>query len=199
MLVGLIARRATKWWAARKGLKPSLLRQAVLEQLPPDALARPRLLVGTYGSETIAPAALQEASNLQATLVVCFVREIQLSYKHGSEQKLSLDTDAAAQRTFARYLELGHEAGLPVLPVYDTGPDAAVLMAENAAIHACQKVLIGTSRRGTIHKIIKGSFQRKLESLLPPDIPVQVVNASTSDAEPTAPPSQLVEQRRGLA
>jgi hypothetical protein len=29
--------------------------------------------------------------------------------------------------------------------------------------------------RGAMHKIIKGSFQRKLESFLPPDVPVQVI------------------------
>jgi hypothetical protein len=38
-------------------------------------------------------------------------------------------------------------------------------------------VLIGSSRRGAIHQIIKGSFQRKLEALLPPEIPVMVLEA----------------------
>jgi amino acid transporter len=199
MLVGLSARRATRWWAARQGIKPSLLRQAIIEQLPPEALRRPKLLVGTYGSDAIAPAAFREASHAQATLVVCFIREVQLSYKHESQQKLTLETDVAAQRAFARYLELGHDAAVPVLPVYDTGPDAAVLMAENAALHACQKVLIGTSRRGAIHKIIKGSFQRKLEALLPRDVPVQVVDASSSDANQPALAAQLVQEPNRLA
>ena len=69
---------------------------------------------------------------------------------------------------------------MPVLPIYDTGPDAAVLIAENAAIYGCQKVLIGTSRKGALYHLIKGHFQPRLESLLPPDIPVQVM----------APPSE---------
>jgi hypothetical protein len=66
--------------------------------------------------------------------------------------------------------------GVPVLPVYDTGPDAAVLMAETAAIYGCQRVLIGTSRRGAVYRLIKGHFQRRLESLLPPDIMVEVMS-----------------------
>ena len=37
------------------------------------------------------------------------------------------------------------------------------------------RVLIGSSRRGLIHHIMKGSFQLRLESLLPPEIPVQVI------------------------
>ena len=44
-------------------------------------------------------------------------------------------------------------------------------------------VVIGTSRRGALHQFIKGSFQDKLESLLPPEIPVQVLN---SDEPPPA-------------
>ena len=71
-------------------------------------------------------------------LVVCFIRQVSLSYKYESEQKLGLDTDLAAQRTFARF----------VIPVYDTGPDAAEVMAESAAMHGVSRVLIGTSRKG---------------------------------------------------
>jgi hypothetical protein len=81
-------------------------------------------------------------------LVVCFIRQVSLSYKYESEQKLGLDTDRAAQRTLARFLEFGHDNGVSVIPVYDTGPDAAEVMAESAAMHGVSRVLIGTSRKG---------------------------------------------------
>ena len=42
-------------------------------------------------------------------------------------------------------------------------------------MNGVRRVLIGSSRRGALHHIIKGSFQRKLEGLLPPDIPVTVL------------------------
>jgi amino acid transporter len=176
MAVGLTGRALTKYLARRKGEKPSLLRQAILEQLQsPEALSRPKILIGTYGSDAVASSALQEAAGAGAALVVCFIREVQLSYKYDGETQLTLDNDQAAQRTFSRFLELGHEAGVPVLPIYDTGPDAAVLMAENAAIHGCARVLIGTTRKGALYHLIKGHFQRRLEALLPPEIPVQVI------------------------
>lgn len=183
MAIGLAARALTQWWTKRQGEKPSLLRQAIAEQLTSDALARPKMLVGTYGSEALAPAAFQEAANSGATLVVCFVREVQLSYKYDGEQQLTLDTDQAAQKTFSRFLELGHEAGVPIIPVYDTGSDAAVLMAEQAAMHGCEKILIGTTRKGAVYHLIKGHFQRRLESLLPPEIHVQVVSTEVSAVE----------------
>jgi K+-sensing histidine kinase KdpD len=49
------------------------------------------------------------------------------------------------------------------------------MIAEHAAMNAVSKVLLGSSRRGAIHRIIKGSFHQKLESLLPEDIPVEIV------------------------
>ena len=44
------------------------------------------------------------------------------------------------------------------------------------AFGGCERVLIGTSRQGAIYHLIKGHFQRKLESILPPEIPVMVLN-----------------------
>src|SRR5439155_22902408 len=93
----------------------------------------------------------------------------------------TLDTDIAALKTFSRFLDLGHGMDVPVIPVYDTGPDAAVLLAENAATFGCERILIGTSRQGARYHLIEGHFQTRLDALLPPDIPVQVI-------APTTPP-----------
>jgi len=175
MAVGLLARSLTKELQRRRGDRPSLLRQAIAEQLTPEALGNPKLLLGTYGSDALAPAAMEEAKRRGATLVVCFIRQIALSYKHEG-RRLTIDTDLAALRTFSRYLDLAHTWKVPILPVYDMGPDAAELIAETAAIYSCDRVLIGTSRRGALYHLIKGHFQTRLESLLPPEIPVQVIS-----------------------
>jgi amino acid transporter len=182
MVIGLVLRQATRFHQARRP-KPSLLRQAIMEQLTLDALERPKLLLATAGSAQMAEPALRVAKEVGATLVVTFVREVALSYKVEAETRLTLDTDRAAQDLFTDFLEHGHRHGVPIIPAYDTGHNAPELIAELAAIHGVGKVLIGSSRRGALHQMIKGSFQRKLETLLPPDIPVQVL-------EPTdRPPS----------
>ena len=51
-----------------------------------------------------------------------------------------------------------------------------------------QRVLIGTSRQGALYHLIKGHFQRRLEALLPPEIPVEVITPTDADAaaEPAA-------------
>jgi amino acid transporter len=185
MVVGLTARYFNKAFANRKGPRPSLLRQAIMEQLGGGAMDRPKILVGTYGSESLARPALAEAKKTGATLVVCFIRSVRIAYSW--ERTLTMDTDMAALRVFARFLDLGHEMGVPVLPVYDSGDDAAQLIAEAAAITGCERVLIGTSRHGALYHLIKGNFQQKLESLLPLDlIRVEVIHTD-GGGETTAP------------
>jgi nucleotide-binding universal stress UspA family protein len=173
MAIGLLARQLNHWLAERKGPKPSLLRQAIVQQLTDDAMAKPKVLLGTYGSIVLAQRALAEAKRTNSTLVVCFIRSVRLA--RNLEASLTMETDMAALRTFAKFLDLGHEMGVPVLPVYDSGDNAAELIAETAAITGCDRILIGTSRQGALYKLIKGSFHERLEELLPPEIHVEVL------------------------
>jgi nucleotide-binding universal stress UspA family protein len=182
MACGLALRSLTRYLARRRP-KPSLLRQAIMEQLTPEALARPKLLLATAGSDQMAGPALEVAKRENAALVVTFVREVALNYRVEADTRLTLETDPAAQALFVDFLEHGHREGVPIIPAYDTGLNSPELIAELAAINGVQKVLIGSSRRGAIHTFIKGSFQRKLEALLPPEIPVQVL---THDPQPPA-------------
>jgi amino acid transporter len=190
MVVGLSLRQLTHYLAARRP-RLSLLRQAIQEQLTPEALAKPRLLLATAGSAAMADAAMSVAAAEDAALVVCFVREVALNYKVEAETRFTLDNDPAAQAMFADFLEKGHEYNVPIIPAYDTGPNAPELIAELAAMNGVKRVLIGSSRRGVLHHIIKGSFQRRLETLLPPDIPVQVLSVtepSSAGLTPDVPP-----------
>jgi nucleotide-binding universal stress UspA family protein len=171
--------------------KPSLLRRAIQEQLTPEALAKPRLLLATAGSAAMADAAIEAAAAEDAALVVCFIREVALNYKVEAETRFTLDNDPAAQTMFADFLEKGHQYGVPIIPMYDTGTNAPEQLAELAAMNGVDRVLIGSSRRGVLHHIIKGSFQRRLEQFLPPDIHVQVLSVRepsnaglTVEAEP---------------
>jgi nucleotide-binding universal stress UspA family protein len=192
LAVGLILRQLTRYMATRRP-KPSLLRRAIQEQLTPEALAKPRLLLATAGSAAMADVAMEAAAAEEAALVVCFIREVALNYKVEAETRFTLDNDPAAQAMFADFLEKGHAQGVPIIPMYDTGTNAAEQLAELAAMNGVDRVLIGSSRRGVLHHIIKGSFQRRLEQLLPPDIHVQVLSVrepSSAGLTPDAPPAE---------
>jgi hypothetical protein len=185
MVVGLIARQFNRYWSARKGPKVSLLRQAIMEQLPQDIWSKPKILIGTYGSDALAPAAFVECKRTGSALIVCFIRQINLSYKYEYNGRLTIDTDLAALRTFSRFLDMGHEVGVEVVPFYDTGPDAVELIAEAAAVYGVQKILIGSSRQGALYHLVKGHFQQRMEEILPPEIPVEVVPADRAESART--------------
>jgi nucleotide-binding universal stress UspA family protein len=143
------------------------------------------MLLATAGSAQLAHAALELARDRNAALVVCFVRDVALAV--GAEARLTLESDPAAQTLFAEWLEHGHRYGVPIIPMYDTGNNPTEMIAEAAAISGAERVLIGTSRRGSLHQLIKGSFQRRLEGLLPPEIPVEVIDTSPNTAATPAP------------
>jgi len=182
MVAGLSARFLTKL-LSRRNPRPSLLRQAIMEQLTPEAMAGAKIMLGTYGADSLAKSALSEAKRTGHALAVCFIRQVNLSYKFDA-QRQTIDTDLAALRTFSRFLELGHQMHVPIIPIYDSGSDAAELIAENAAVYGCDKVLIGTSRQGALYHLIRGHFQQRLEAILPEEIPVQVI--APDDSIPTA-------------
>jgi amino acid transporter/nucleotide-binding universal stress UspA family protein len=184
MAVGLGLRALTKLYAKRRP-KPSLLRRAIMEQLPADAMSRKKILLATAGSDEMADDALRIAQAENAALVVTFVRPVSLSYKVEAENRFTLEGDPAAQNLFTDFLEHGHRYNVPVIPMYDVGTNAPELIAEFAAMNAVDRVLIGSSRRGALHHILKGSFQRRLESLLPPEIPVQVLTGRRADGDPS--------------
>lgn len=184
MVIGLGTRALTKYWQRRQGDRPSLLRQAIMEQITSEAMAKPKLLLGTYGSDQLATAAIRQAKERDATLVVCFVRQVALSYQYDDGRRLTIDTDLGALKTFSTFLDLGHARGVTVLPVYEAGSDAAIAIAETAALYGCEKVFLGTSRQGALYHLIKGHFQRRLESLLPPDVKVEVLAPEPIEEEP---------------
>jgi hypothetical protein len=152
------------------------------------ALLRPKILIGTYGSDALAEQAMAEAARTGSTLVVCFIRSVRLDYRW--DRPLSMDTDQAALKTFSRFLDIGHQMGMPVLPIYDTGDDAAMLVAEAAAMSGCERILIGSSRQGAVYHLIEGNFFQRLEAILPEEIKVPVVRAEA--ASPAAIPAEAV-------
>jgi amino acid transporter/nucleotide-binding universal stress UspA family protein len=175
MVSGFSLRFLTRWLASRKP-KPSLLRQAIMDQLPPDALAKPRIMIATAGGSQLAEQVCEYAKQKGAALVVAFVREVALNYKVENAGRMTLDTDPAAQALFVDYLEAGHKHDVPIIPAYDTGLNAPEMIAELAALNGAHQLVIGTSRRGALHKLVKGSFQQKIEHLLGPDMPVEVMS-----------------------
>ena len=61
------------------------------------------MLLATAGSGAECNPSLAEAKRMNAALVVCFIREVALSYKVEAEERFTLDTDPAAQTPVPRF------------------------------------------------------------------------------------------------
>src|SRR3954465_11391317 len=80
LAVGLTLRGLTRR-SQRRRPRPSLLKQAIVEQLPPDAWSKPKLLLATAGSVPLAEPALKIAKQENAALVVCFILDMALNFR----------------------------------------------------------------------------------------------------------------------
>ena len=174
LAVGLIARALTKRFAART-TPAQLLQEAIVEQLPAAAFSMPRILLATAGSTALADRALKYALERNSALVVTFIREMSISRLGPDAVHMSIEGDIAAQTMFAEFLHAGHRHGVPVIPAYDAGENPAEMLAEQAAVYGADEIILGSSRRSALHRMIKGSFQRKVESLLPEGVRVTIM------------------------
>ena len=178
MVLGLTARFITRRMGGPAAAPGTLLRRAILEQITAEALTGRKVLLATAGSAHMAEPALAYAKTIGASLVVAFVREVNLAREAGSTM-MTLDQDPTAQTMFGEFLVAGHKHGVTIIPMYDVGSDPAEQLAEAAAMEGVDEVLLGSSRRGLVHRMIKGSLQRRLETLLPREIRVHVLDAPT--------------------
>ena len=89
----------TKLATRRRAAAPVCSVRPIMEQLTAEALSRPKILLGTYGSDTLAKAALLEAKRSGHCLAVCFIRQVNLPTNMKS-QKRSRSTPT--RRRFAR-------------------------------------------------------------------------------------------------
>jgi hypothetical protein len=79
---------------------------------------------------------------------------------------------------------MSRSSDTPLTDLRTTFAELDRVLAKLHPVHGCQAVLIGTTRQGALYHLIKGHFQRRLEAVLPPEIPVKVLVP-----EPNAPPS----------
>lgn len=192
LTVGLTARYITRRMSGPVLSPANLLRQAILEQITPEALTGRKVLLATAGSARMAEPALAYAKLQGASLVVAFVREVTLG-PDASTDPMTLDQDHAAQSMFTEFLAAGHRHGVTIIPMYDVGSDPVEQLAEAAAMEGVDEILLGSSRRSVLHRLIKGRLQTRLEAILPREIGVRVLDqpgvtpegaAAASSAEP---------------
>jgi len=175
MILGLSARSLSWWWKTRRGTTEDPLKDAVARQPAKIDPAKPKLIVVTYGSLHFARQAMERACSEDAALVVCFLRDVALSYKYGGSGWFTIDTDMAARKTFAKYLELGFEMKVPVIPTYHAGHHTAEMLAKLVESTHSKIILLDPISKGRLRTFRRRRGRARLKAILPGDVKVEIL------------------------
>jgi amino acid transporter/nucleotide-binding universal stress UspA family protein len=151
-------------------------------ELPPSALeaqpAKPkmilkgeytpkeRIMVATTGNPRLIEFAMKECKNRQAELDILFIRHLAVT-PMGPTAPPSLSEDADALNLFDRLRHQAQEAGVPLRLLYGVARDVPEAILDMAVTHGADLLLLGTTRRGTLWKAMKGDVIQAVAEQLP--------------------------------
>lgn len=122
------------------------------------------------GNPRLLQFAVEEAKNRQAELRVLFVRQLAVLPMGPEEEVLDPNSDAEAQKVFAEAERLAREAGVPCRRVYTSSDNVAAMIADTAATHGADVLILGASQRGPFWKAMKGDVIQEVGAYLPDDM-----------------------------
>ena len=101
MVVGLVARQLSRWLGKRKGPSRACFARRSWSSYRQRRCSSRRFCSARTARTRWRGRRCAVAKESDATLVVCFIRQVNLSYKYESDQKLTIETDLAALKAFA--------------------------------------------------------------------------------------------------
>lgn len=143
--------------------KPSLMIQ------PGSYTPKERVMVATQGNPRLIEFALKECKNRQAELDLLFVRHLAVT-PMGETSVMRLDEDPQALELFERLRTQAKEGGVPLRLLYGVARDVPDAILDMAVTHGADLLLLGTTRRGTLWKAMKGDVIQAVAEQLPESV-----------------------------
>jgi nucleotide-binding universal stress UspA family protein len=150
----------------------------IAAEAAPPAVARPRMMqpgaytpkervmVATTGNPRLIDFALRECKSRQAELMLLFVRHLAVT-PMGPTPVPTLAEDVQANELFERVREQASEAGVPLRLLYGVARDIPDAILDMAVTHGADLLLLGTTRRGTLWRAMKGDVIQGVAEHLP--------------------------------
>jgi amino acid transporter/nucleotide-binding universal stress UspA family protein len=123
------------------------------------------ILVAVRGVTDTLRFAIEEAKLRQATLYVLFIREIAVSLLPSIAK---LPDDKEAQEVFSTAKALSN--GLKIIPVYAVSNSPAEVILDEAATLGVDYLILGSSTRNALVKLLKGNVIEEVARQLPEEI-----------------------------
>ena len=165
----------------RSGLTTLTVSKEIAEIVKPEAIAMLRselkegqkIMVCVRGITPVLRYALEEAQLRKAMLCVVYVKEVAVLLPAGTLTggvRARWQDDEHAAAIMSLMLRLGQERGVTVAPIYAVSPDPVNTILDLAATLGIEMLLLGTSHRAALSKILKGNLVEKVSAGLPEDI-----------------------------
>jgi amino acid transporter/nucleotide-binding universal stress UspA family protein len=163
-----------------QGLTTLTVSHEVAKIVSPEAIALLRhelnegekIMVAARGITPVLRFAFEEAQLRKATLYVLYVKEIAVFVSSGptTVERPKWQDDPHAQAIMSLMMKMGAEQGVNVMPVYLQSEDAASTILDLAATLGIDYLMIGSSHRLTMTKLLRGNVVEKVADGLPEDI-----------------------------
>jgi amino acid transporter/nucleotide-binding universal stress UspA family protein len=164
-----------------QGLTTLTVSHEVAKIVSPEAIALLRhelnegekIMVAARGITPVLRYALEEAQLRKAMLCVLYVKELAVVLPGGggvapARGKWQDDPEAAA--IMSLMLKIGQEKGVTVAPVFAISSDPANTILDLAATLGIDYLMLGTSHRLSMTKLLKGNVVEKVAAGLPEEI-----------------------------
>jgi nucleotide-binding universal stress UspA family protein len=164
----------------RAGLRTLTVSQEIAAAVAPEAVPdfQPSLgsgqtiLVAARGVNPVLKFALEEARLRQGTLYVLYVKELAVAFSGpvGGSEPSRWPQDRHAREIMGAMLNLGKENHVPVIPLYAVSDNPAATILDLAATLGVDFLMLGTSHRGRLAALLKGSVIDEVARHLPENI-----------------------------
>ena len=163
------------------GLKTLTVSREVADLVTPEAIDRLRpklregskIMVAARGPTPVLRFALDESKLRNACLCVLYVKEVVVflgAAQPASSRRARWQDDPEAAAIMALMLRLGEETGVSVQPIYAASTDPAGTIVDIAATIGADMVMLGSSHRATMARLLKGSVIERVANQLPDNI-----------------------------
>jgi amino acid transporter len=164
----------------RQGLTTLTVTREVAKMVGPDLEARiqPRLqegqkiMVAARGITPVLGFALDEAQLRKASLFVLYVKEVAVYYTAAGTRlgRAKWEGDPEANAIMSLMMKLGAERDICVVPVYAVSQDAAATIVDLSATMGVDYLVIGSTQRTALTKLLRGSVVTNVAQHLPDSI-----------------------------
>lgn len=126
-----------------------------------------KILVSTRGNPELLKFAAEEAEQRDCNLLVLFVRDLRVAYGPPPDGQFRLEDDKDAVPIFSQAYQLAREKRIPLMPIYCVARSPAEMILDFAGTYACDYLIMGVTRRGTLFRALRGDIIAEVAASLP--------------------------------